>query len=107
MIPAAQASADDEKLAAQLKERNTKKQVSYGHLRTLDPHKTDKQSATPETKPESTNSRAPQSSGPATPDPAILPLVSNNDLSVATLAKEAARAKGDDQSSGEVVISLR
>ena len=108
MVPAAQASADDEQLAAELKARNSKKQVSYGHLRTLDPHKSAKPAATPDKKVQKSEPAPAQTSGPATPDPAILPLVSNNDLSVATLAKEAARAKGDDQSSqSEVVISLR
>jgi hypothetical protein len=108
MVPSAQASADDEQLAAELKARNSQKQVSYGHLRTLDPLKPTKPNITPDTSGQTVATKPAQTSGPATPDPAILPLVSNNDLSVATLAKEAARAKGGDQaSSGEVVISLR
>jgi hypothetical protein len=107
MIKAAAASYDDEKLAAELKSKNTKKQVSYGHLRTLEPHKPARQAPTPENKPQDSPAKTQQTPSPATPDPAILPLVSNNDLSVATLAREAARAKGDDQSQGEVVISLR
>lgn len=40
-------------------------------------------------------------------DPAILSLAENDDLNVSTLAREAKRAKGEDDSSGdEVVVSL-
>ncbi len=46
---------------------------------------------------------------PATeqPSPDIIRLASNNDLSVATLAKEAQRLKEKNDEDGEVVISLR
>ncbi len=40
------------------------------------------------------------------PDPAILELANNDDLNVATIARQANRAKGEGQD-GEVVISLR
>jgi hypothetical protein len=40
-------------------------------------------------------------------DPAILSLADNNDLNVATLAREAKRAKGEDDQQGEVVVPLR
>jgi hypothetical protein len=40
-------------------------------------------------------------------DPAILSLADNNDLNVATLAREAKRAKGEDDHQGEVVVPLR
>lgn len=43
---------------------------------------------------------------PSQPDPAILNLAHDNNLDVATLAREAKRARGLDASDGEVVISL-
>jgi hypothetical protein len=98
LVPAAQETPDEAALAAQLKAKNSSKQVSYSHLRTLQPASA---------KPQPAPSQPPAASGTGQPDPAILPLVSNNDLSVATIAKEASKAKGDDQASqGEVVISL-
>jgi hypothetical protein len=49
----------------------------------------------------------PAASAPA-PDPAILSLASNNDLNVATLARQANKAKETRQPlQDEVVISLR
>jgi hypothetical protein len=45
---------------------------------------------------------------PVTPpaDPAILSLANNNDLNVATLAREAQKAKESESEDGEVVVSL-
>ena len=48
-------------------------------------------------------SKKTQSSVPTTPDPAILQLANNDDLNVATIARQANRAMGDGD---EVVISL-
>jgi hypothetical protein len=95
---------DEAALVAQLKARHPNA-ASYSHLRTLRPM----DNARP-----NPAALAPQASGTnqaapavtADPDPAILPLVSNNDLSVATIAREAAKAKGKDLDD-EVVISLR
>jgi hypothetical protein len=47
-----------------------------------------------------------QAASPAPSDPAILSLASNNDLNIATLAREAHKSKQGD-GDGEVVISLR
>lgn len=40
-------------------------------------------------------------------DPAILSLANNNDLNVATIAREAQKTKDDEAAAGEVVIPLR
>lgn len=47
-----------------------------------------------------------QNASASTPDPAILSLASNNDLDIATLARQADKSKGNQLSSDEVVISL-
>ena len=100
-------AADEAALAAELKARSSKNQVSYSsHLRTLRPLGSDlptEQTAPPPVPADNRDNNT----SPAAPDPAILPLVSNNDLSVATLAREAAKAKGEDGGHDEVVISLR
>lgn len=50
---------------------------------------------------------APVNATASQPDAAILNLAHDNNMDVATLAREAKRAKGLDTSEGEVVISLR
>ena len=47
-----------------------------------------------------------QNASASTPDPAILTLANNNDLDIATLARQADKSKGNELSSDEVVISL-
>jgi hypothetical protein len=73
--------------------------LSYSHLRTIQPasaRAADKPATTP--KPPVT----------AQPDPAILELASNNDLNVATIARQAQKPRDDGpQPPDEVVISLR
>jgi hypothetical protein len=50
----------------------------------------------------------PAQTSPVPTDPAILSLAGNNDLNIATLAREAHKSKvGDGPANGEVVISLR
>ena len=93
-VPAAQ---DDPGLARQLKDR-APRATPYGNLRTLQPLGARKAAApmpsTPVTKPVTAQS-----------NPAILSLANNNDLNVATLAREAQKAKGG-VSQNEVTISL-
>ncbi|HVW23018.1 MAG TPA: PrgI family protein [Candidatus Saccharimonadales bacterium] len=79
--------------------------TANSHMRTLQPLSDGQQTALPATtipQPPSSASVA----SPATPDPAILNLAGNNDLNVATLAREAQKAKQGDGADGEVVISL-
>jgi hypothetical protein len=105
--PAA-AAADDAALGAQLKARSSSQQVSYSHLRTLQPLGTQPPVA-PQPAP-STPSGTPNPAPAVTaaPDPAILSLANNDDLNVSTLAREAHKAKhGEEPPQGEVVISLR
>jgi hypothetical protein len=95
---------DEAALAAELKAHKSSKPVSYSHLRTLRPLGSVQPQA--QSAPANDTTEQPTPAVTAPPDPAILPLVSNNDLSVATLAREAAKAKGEDDQD-EVVISLR
>lgn len=86
-------AADEAALTAELKSHSTAKPTPYGHLRTVQP--LGSQPAAPP---------APQApAAPPPTDPALLSLATNDDLDVATLAREAKKAKGDD----EVTISLR
>ncbi|HWB39295.1 MAG TPA: PrgI family protein [Candidatus Saccharimonadales bacterium] len=83
---------EEQALLAHIKASPTNAQVAYGHLPVLQP--SHPAAATP----------APASPVPSPPpaDPAILSLANNNDLDVATLAREAHKSKGDD----EVVVAL-
>ena len=93
---------DDASLVRQLKSRN--RPTPYGHLRTMQPLSAAGQ---PDEAADSGGQAAP---APVTTpsDPAILSLANNNDLNVATLAREAEKAKqdGKEPPQDEVVISL-
>lgn len=114
--PAVQAAeptaADEALLSSQLKSLGAPSQA-YGNLRTIQPLGA-KAAANPVPEPPlptpAASAGVPNDpSGPMTArnDPAILSLSKNNDLNVATLAREAHRAKHDDKGSqDEVVISL-
>jgi len=91
-------AADDDDLSARLAVQSHSKQVSFGNLRTMRPLSA--------SHPPAPVLAPPATPMPVMPDPAILSLASSNDLNVATLARQARRNKGDDGSSGEVVISL-
>jgi len=99
VVASVPSSLDEEALASQLKANNSSKQVANTHLRTIQPlgsHPPQPPVASPVPPP-----------SPAPPDPAILSLANNNDLNVATLAREARKAKHDEPpQSDEVVISL-
>lgn len=60
----------------------------------------------PGSKPKSATAKTKPAASPPGPDAAILKLATNNDLNVATLAREAEKAKDLDGSGEEVVISL-
>lgn len=103
-VPVIAASSDvtpeEAAVIARAKQQSTTQAVSYAHLKTIQPLG----SAPLPPPPTPPVAPAPATSAPA-PDPAILKLANNNDLNVATLAREAKRAtKPDDE--GEVVISL-
>lgn len=95
--------ADEAVLDAQLKTQSATQQVSYNHLRTIQPLNDD-QSVTVDRTPELNEPVMPSPTGY---DPAIISLAYNNDNSVATLGKRANEAKNPKGSADdEVVISL-
>jgi hypothetical protein len=101
--PAAR-TTEEQTLAAQIKARSHKQDVSYANMRTLQPN-----DSTPKPVTAEKADHKPQQP-PSTPptDPAILSLASNNDLNVSTLARQAKKARDDEQPPhDEVVISLR
>lgn len=99
-------AADDPALAARLKAHASEQDVAYSNLRTLKPLRPHPVKAGH--KPAHKGKHDATSTVTAPSDPAILALANNNDFNVETLAREAQKAKHDeDQSSNEVVISLR
>lgn len=91
---------EEEALLEKIKTEQSQQDFMNSHLRTLQPLGDQPQ-------PAAAAPTAPAPS-PATPDPAILSLANNNDLNVATLARQANRSKGSNESTdGEVVVSLR
>jgi hypothetical protein len=98
--PAVPASSYEDTLSLELKNRAGSRQAAYGNLRTMQPLAAQPAPAV-----------NPPTAAPTTPpsDPAIISLANNNDLNVATLAREAQKAKGEDRElpPDEVVISLR
>lgn len=98
---AATATADEEALLAHSKATAARPSAAYGHMRTLAVPGTDQPMLQTPVAP-----AAPAAAAMTpTPDPAILELANNNDLNVATIARQANKPKDSDQS-GEVVISL-
>lgn len=90
-------SADEAALTAELHDHSKAKAAPYGNMRTMKP--VGDTAAEPVAQAVSTAVTPPT-------DPAILSLANNDDLNVATLAREAKKARGDD-SGNEVVIPLR
>jgi hypothetical protein len=93
--------AEEAALSSQLKSKHAAP-APYSNLRTMKPLVS---------APKTPVKAAPKTAAPpvtAPADPAILSLADNNDLNVATLAREAKRAKGEETNSGpEVVVPLR
>jgi hypothetical protein len=106
-------TADEQALLDKVKSQKTPQQIYYSRFKTIQPvddqHKT---TQPPEPfdmlSPTDSNSALIPSPTPMTaaPDPAILNLANNNDLDVATIARQANKKKVDEQSEDEVVISL-
>lgn len=97
-------AADDDTLSARLAAKHNSERVSFGNLRTVRPMSSQPpQSGQPTDFSASNKPAAPMT---AAPDPAILALASSNDLNVATLARQAKKNKGGNESPDEVVISL-
>lgn len=90
-------SLEEKELAEQLRARSSKHQVSTSHMKTLQPL-----GANP---PATTAPPEPAAVTPP-PNPAILELANNNDLNVATIARQANKSTKVDDAPDEVVISL-
>jgi hypothetical protein len=105
--PVLPAAADDSVLSQQLRQQAGSQQSAYSHLRTVQP--LGAQPAAAYVPAPNVTLPNPSPATTVASDLAILELAGNNDLDVATLAREAHKAKGrDDQpESDEVVISLR
>jgi hypothetical protein len=96
---AANPTLEEEAMVQKFKQENASQTIAYGHLKTI---KTPEQLAA-----EAAQARAAQAAKPTvTPEDraAIINLASNDDLDVATIARQANKEVADD---GEVVISLR
>lgn len=99
-VPPEQETPEEADLVRELKSHSNKQSAAYGHMRTVQPL-----GSQPAAPPQSQPASPPSSTTvTGTNDPAILALANNDDLNVATLAREAHKAKGDDPD--EVVISL-
>jgi hypothetical protein len=109
-IPAAGDVPDEDALSASLAAQADSGQESFGNLRTMQPLTSTGMApvAAPAVPAEPVAAAAPPDDAvTATSDPDILSLAKNDDLNVATLAREAHKKKGDgDQPRNEVVISL-
>lgn len=108
----AQITADEATLDAQLKAQSTSQQGSYAHLRTIQPLANDQGLGDRGQDAVTIDHQAvvnqPVNPGPTGHNPAIITLANNNDLNVATLAREADKASRPDvPPEDEVVITLR
>lgn len=109
-VPAAASlsSAAAEPEITSLPQRSRSIPKEYGNLRTLQPLGSNQDASAASTPPIQDDPQVSDDASTAvtaSSDPAILSLSKNNDLNVATLAREAQRAKGGN-SQNEVVISL-
>lgn len=110
-VPAQDATPDEAAFVADhLKAQNDTNHATNSHLRTLQP--LGDQTAATVSVSQSQQLQPVDSVDPVAPmtaptDPAILNLANNNDLNVATLAREAYKVKNNDEPQDEVVISLR
>lgn len=103
------------------KQRSQVEHLTYGNTRVIDPHATPKPAKHSSgakhagkhkaTKAASHTVKHTKTTGSQTmtrtPDPAIINLANNDDLSVATIARQANQKPKQEPSNGEVIISLR
>lgn len=112
-MPQPSATPDEEAIIAELEEREQKVDTaSHSHIKTIQPlhdnqhvhHAAPPAQSPAPVQPTPQNTPAQTNASPQTPDAAILELARNNDLNVATIAREAKRTQ---EPGDEVVISLR
>ena len=98
-VAAGEPTAEEQAFVAQHKQQAASSEsAAYGHMHTLQPL-----SSQPLARPASA---APQPrTGPSSTDPAILTLANNDDLDVATIARQARKKKNEGED--EVVVPLR
>lgn len=97
--------AQDKELSEKIKNQAHSTPAAMTNLRTLKRPVSAKSSGSKNGTIINAQTPVPPVTAPA--DPAILTLADNNDLNVATLAREAKRVKGDDEPKDEVVVPLR
>lgn len=93
--------ADEAAILEKLHNKQQKGSAAYGHMRTVRPLGESNHPAHP-----SHANGEVQGAAPKAPDPTIMQLANNDDLDVATIARQANK-KQDQGPSDEVVISLR
>jgi hypothetical protein len=99
---AAQPTPEEQAMVERFKAENSSQSVAYGHLKTL---KTPEQLAA-EARAAVAAATAPKPAVTPMNQAAIINLANNDDLSVATIARQA-HEQAKQESDGEVVISLR
>ena len=102
-----QPTAAEEALLDHIKAQTSTPQSYSAHMKTLQPLSARSATPTPVNQALTAVPIEPLKPMTPTPDPAILNLASNNDLNVATLAREAYKVKNPQSPQDEVVISLR
>jgi hypothetical protein len=99
---------EEQRLLSQIHPRGNEPPAIQGHMKVIEPPSSKKKTKTVKNEPgqpkASENREEPTS--PKVSDPAILELANRNDLNVATIARQAEKAKRQDPPD-EVVISLR
>jgi hypothetical protein len=99
----------EESLLSQLRSRSDRPSVAYGHTRVIQPisrkHKTKRAKAGKSLRQRPANRE--HGTSPKPLNPAILELANNDDLTVATIARQAGKKPGPQPPDNEVVVPLR
>lgn len=96
-----QPTSDDQALLAKIQAKRRQSSAAYNHMHALKPQ-SDSSDELPAV--QANNNSSASSSSPK--DPAILGLANNDDLNVATIARQANKNKGHDLGDDEVVVPL-
>ena len=99
-------TTDEQALLDQLHAQANQPSSKYGNTKVVSPLSVKKQSHKPAPLQSEAFSSGQQTTSPSTPDPAIMLLANNDDLSVATIARQANKKQAQEPDKGEVVISL-
>lgn len=102
---------DEEALLQQLHAKenaNKGNNPTYGHMRTLQPLSAQdgESNYVPANQAATSGAQTPAPQPAAAPDPAIVELANNDDLNVATIARQAEKARKKEPPKDEVVVSL-